>query len=139
MTNYLKVLYDEQVLLMDRTFTKNASIVGSREYEMLQDARKAYPQFEVKTRTIKKNHAKESYLGLTYSYMENYILTHESAETVEEVMKEFKEMLFISKCHSTAHRYPTIKKWFLDRYKEIKQFGVSEVKMGVYEGTKASA
>ena len=35
-------------------------------------------------------------------------------------------MKLISKCHSKAFRYPTIKAWFLDRFPEIKAFGVKE-------------
>lgn len=33
-------------------------------------------------------------------------------------------MILISKCHSKAFRYPVIKAWFLDRYPEIKMFGL---------------
>ena len=132
MTNYLKVLHDTNVLLMDKAFAKNSSIVGSREYEMLQDARKAYPNYKVETRKIKRNSAKENYKGLTYEFMERYILTHEPAETLTEVLDEFSEMLLISKCHSKAFRYPVIKSWFIEKYPEIKEFGMSKLKVVMY-------
>lgn len=132
MTNYLKVLHDTNVLLMDKAFAKNSSIVGSDEYNLLQDARKAYPEYKVQTRKIKKNKAKECYKGLTYDFMEDYILTHELAETVDEVWNEFSELLLISQCHSTAFRYPVIKRWFLDKYPEIKKYGMPKPKVVVY-------
>lgn len=140
MTNYLKVIEKENgenVLLMDKAFAKNASIVGSREYEMLQDARKAYPEYKVKTRKIKRNEAKECYKGLTYDFMEDYILTHEPAETLDEVFNEFSEMLLISQCHSKAFRYPVIKRWFLDKYPEIKRYGMPKPKVVIYNSKES--
>lgn len=80
--------------------------------------------FTVEVKTIKRNSAKECYKGLNYEFMEDYIRTHETKETVVEVLSEFEEMLLISQCHSKAFRYPTIKKWFLEKYPEIVQFGM---------------
>ena len=51
--------------------------------------------------------------------MENYIMTHTNAE---KRMAEYKELKLISECHSS--RYPQIKNWFLDKYPEVKQYGV---------------
>lgn len=127
MTNYLKVDYENNSLVMDRTFAKSAQIAGSNEYRLLQEARSSYPTFKVTLRHIKKNSAKECYKGLTYAYMEDYIRTHESLKTVNAVLHEFEEMLLVSKCHSQAFRYPTIKKWFLEKYPEIAKFGMPKV------------
>ena len=123
MTNYLRIDVAKSRLVMDKTFSKNAAIAGSREYKILQDARRDYEGFTVVTRQIKRNPNKECYKGLTYQYMEDYILTHELDETVNEVLEEFYEMRLIAECHSLAFRYPTIKKWFLNKYPEIKFFG----------------
>lgn len=60
---------------------------------------------------------------MTYAYTEDYILTHEPAETVAAVLNEFEEMQVIAACHSQAFRYPVIKKWFLAKYPEIENFG----------------
>ena len=35
-------------------------------------------------------------------------------------------MKLISQCHSKGFRYPVIKSWFLERFPEIKEFGVEE-------------
>ncbi len=64
-----------------------------------------------------------SYKGLTYQYMEDYIITHESDETREAVLEEYNELRLITQCHSKAFRYPVIKKWFLAKYPEIANFG----------------
>lgn len=57
--------------------------------------------------------------------MRNYIKLHELKP--EKMLAELEEMILISKCHSNGYRYPTIKKWFLDNYKEVQMFGVDQV------------
>ena len=123
MTNYAKVDHTNRRIVMDRTFAKNAEIVGSTEYEKLQACRKDYPTYTVVRREIKKNPNQVRYGGLTYQYMEDYIMTHESRETLNAVLDEFNEMLLISRGYSKAFRYPTIKRWFLLKYPEFAEFG----------------
>ena len=126
MKNYLKVDIANARLVMDRTFAKNCAIAGSAEYNLLQSARKDYPNFTVEQRTIKRNANKECYRGLTYEYMKKYIASHESEETTDAVLAELEEMILISKCHSMGYRYPTIKAWFLAKYPEIATFGMDD-------------
>ena len=121
MKNTLKINHENRTLVMDRTFAKAASFVGSNEYNLLQDARRDYPSYQVTLRSIKKKEDKESYRGLTYKYMEDYIRTHASAAPN---MAEFQQQLLLAKCHSI--RYPNIKNWFLAKYPEVKQFGIQK-------------
>ena len=125
MKNTLKIDFENSRIVMDRTFAKNVQNTNSEEYRHLQQVRKDYPTFAVVARQIKKNPNKECYKGLTYEYMENYITTHEEGENRVLVLKEFAEQRLISECHSKAHRYPVIKKWFLDKYPEIANFGMA--------------
>lgn len=123
MTNFAKVDHANRRIVMDRTFAKNAEYVGSPEYNKLQLCRRDYPEYTVVRRTIKKNSRQERYGGLTYSYMEDYIRTHETEETGPVVLAEYWEMRLTAEGHSRAFRYPTIKQWFLERYPEYAQFG----------------
>lgn len=125
MKNVLKVDFKEMEIIMDRTFAKLCVNTSSVEYAHLQEVRRDYPDFKVITRTIKKNTQKETYKGLTCEYMEDYILRHETEETALNVIKEFNELRNISKCHKQGLRYPTIKKWFLNKYPEVAEFGVA--------------
>jgi hypothetical protein len=125
MKNTLKINHDERKIIMDRTFAKFAENTRSEEYAHLQQVRKDYPSYAVILRKIKKNPNKKTYNKLTYQYMEDYIATHETPEQEKEVLAEFHDMIFISQCHSKAYRYPTIKKWFLNRYPEITDYGVA--------------
>ena len=133
MTNILKVDHKKKMLIMDKSFANNSSIFGSRESQMLEEARRAYPTYSVARRQIKKNSNQEHYNGLTYEYMRWYIETHEEGEKLTATIKEFDELLLISKCHSKGKRYPTIKKWFLEQYKEVKTFGMSEEELEAFK------
>lgn len=121
----LKVLYAENVIEMNKAFAKMVENPFSEEYAFLQKIRQDYPEYTVRTREIKKNPRKESYAGLTYQYMRDYILLHAAPEEKAAIMAEFDELLLISRCHSKAQRYPVIKKWFLAKYPEIVQFGMA--------------
>ena len=123
MNSKLRIDFEKKRIIMDRTFSMNCRNTASDEYAQLQNVRRDYPTYRVETRQIKKNPKKKTYKGLTYEYMEDYILMHEVGEARREVLAEFHEMQIISECHSKAYRYPVIKNWFLSRYPEIVDFG----------------
>jgi len=120
MKNTLRLNHETRAIVMDRTFAKFAANTMSQEYAHLQRVRMDYPTYTVEQRHIKKTPAKECYKGLTYTYMKEYIITHGTKDD----LKIYDEMKLISECHSKAFRYPVIKSWFLERFPEIKTFGV---------------
>lgn len=126
MKNRLWIDFAENRIMMDRTFAEKCRDTRSAEYEHLQRVRQDYPEFAVQRRAIKKNTSKETYAGLTYGYMEHYIITHEEADTRASVLAEFNELRLISECHKRSRRYPTIKKWFLEKYPQIAEFGMEQ-------------
>lgn len=126
MKNTLKVDFEKKLIVMDRTFAKLCQNVKSDEYGILQTTRKDYPDFAVVRKQIKKNSAKESYKGLTYDYMREYISTHESADRASLMLEKLENMIAITHCHSQAYRYPVIKRWFLETYPDVKSFGIDE-------------
>ena len=123
MKNTLKLNHAKREIVMDATFARNAENTMSPEYTHLQTVRRDYPEYTVIRRTIKRNANKESYKGLTYEFMETYIMSHGKPETRIANLREFNEMRLIAECHSQAFRYPVIKSWFLDMYPEVKNFG----------------
>lgn len=125
--NTIKIDFANNRIIIDKTFAKKASDVRSEEYALLQQVRNDYPAYIVVVREIKKNPKKESYKGLTYKYMRNYIDTFETEENRQEVHAEMDKMIFISQCHSQSKRYPVIRKWFLEKYPEVKEFGVMPI------------
>lgn len=120
MKNTLRLDHENGTIIVDRTFAKLSQNTMSNEYKHLQEVRRDYPAYTVIRKTIRKNTNKESYKGLTYGYMEEYIMTHRTkSQTSAEIMAEYDEMRIIADCHSKAYRYPVIKRWFLEKYPEI--------------------
>ena len=123
----MKVFYAEGIIEMNTTFAKMTQNPLSDEYALLQKPRMETPAFTVRRRQLKTNPKKDTYKGLTYEYMEHYIGTHEPDNQVDEVLAHFEELKLISQCHGKRLRYPNIKKWFLNRYPDVAQFGMEPV------------
>ena len=124
MKNTLKIDFSNKTIVMDRTFAERVKDTRSDEYLHLQTVRQDYPDYMVITRTIKRNPNKETYRGLTYEFMENYILNHGDDATVQKALAEYRELRLIAKCHGKGKGYPVIKQWFLEKYDEIEEFGM---------------
>ena len=122
----IRINREKNEVVMTRRFSQKADDPRTQEFRILQEVKATYPDIIVRNHTIKKNPNKECYRGLTYEYMREYISTHENAITVNTVLAELDEMILISKCHSKGFRYPTIKKWFLEKYPNIEKFGKEE-------------
>ena len=129
MTNTLTINHANRTIIMDRTFAKFAANTMTEEYAHLQNVRRDYPNYQVVQRHIRTNSNKKTYKGLTYEYMEDYIMTHGPNETRLANYKEFNEMRVISECHGKAFRYPVIKIWFMEKYPEIANYGLIEVEV----------
>ncbi len=118
----IRVNYAERKIILSSAFVKKAFVHGTDEYKALQAVRNDYPDFRLVMRKFKTNTKQEHYRGLTYEFMRDYIGDHEADPN--PVLEELDKQIGISKCHSLNKRYPTIKKWFLNRYPEIAQFGI---------------
>ena len=114
----IRINREKNEVVMTRRFSQKADDPRTQEFRILQEVKATYPDIIVRNHTIKKNPNNE--------YMREYISTHENAITVNTVLAELDEMILISKCHSKGFRYPTIKKWFLEKYPNIEKFGKEE-------------
>lgn len=139
MANTLKLDHENGLIVMDRVFAKKSENTMSNEYAHLQNVRRDYPMYTVVRHTIKKNANKETYRGLTYDFMRYYIDKYEPKKTKETVKYELETKIEISKCHAVNRRYPTIKKWFLEKYPEVALFGMTDAELSEYEETKRKA
>lgn len=118
MTSAIRINHFKKEILISKSFEKAANNPNSTEYQDLMEIRKNHPDYTIVQRAIKSPLKKDTYKGLTYEYMENYINAHGG----EAELKEFEELRLISKCHRKGLRYPTIKKWFLAKYPDISDF-----------------
>ncbi len=106
---------------LTKTFATKASRYGSDEYKLLQDARHDYPDFKVITAT--RTASKSSFKGLTFEYMEQYILTHDEKGTImEEYLMLRGESEDGDEILMGSASYMEVKDWFLATYPAIAEF-----------------
>lgn len=109
--------FEKKTITVTKEFYKKAREYESPEYNSMMRVCREYADYALIVYSIKKKEDKESYRGLTYQYMEEYIRMHNNAEVN---MNAFKELRHQAECHSI--RYPVIKKWFLETYPELVEF-----------------
>lgn len=135
--NPARIDYENKQIILYKWFAEKAKNPRNKEYKMLVEYVKNFPNFNVIIREdIEINSKQEHYNGLSYEYMKWYIEKYEPKETKEEVLSELKYKIDISKCHSKGRRYPAIKKWFLEKYEAVKTFGMTKAEMEEFEKYK---
>ena len=117
MKGTIRLHHLEKNIYISNSFARAAMNITSEEYKTLREVMDNHPDYAILKREIKKNPQKESYRGLTYEYMDNYIASHDESG---EIMKTYTELRLRAECHSI--RYAHIKKWFLGVYPEINDF-----------------
>lgn len=115
----LAIDHAEKKIIMNCNFAKRQSDTESAEFKRIQQLHLEFPDYKIVKKQVKKKENKEAYKGLTYEYMERYI----TARGDNAGMAKYNDLRFVSQCHSV--RYPAIKKWFLETYPEIAQYGAS--------------
>ncbi|MDD6039802.1 MAG: hypothetical protein PUD63_01220 [Clostridia bacterium] len=109
---------------LTKTFATASSKFGTPEYDQLQLARKDYPNYKVVTiaRKAPKND-KPTFKGLTYEYMEKYILTHDDDK--HTIMNEYLALRGESEAEEnleTSFSYQEMKDWFLDKFSAFNEY-----------------
>ncbi len=133
----MKLDYKKQTITLGKKFAKLSSVPGSPEYMELAQVKEDFPRYKLVIREIKKNKRKESYKGLTYDYMREYIRHTEPSKTRETILAELEENILRSRCHSSGFRYPVIKSWFLERYPEVKSICISQESKDTLDDNKS--
>ena len=117
MKGTIRLNHFEKNIYISASFENAARKLTSEEYKLLRQVQTDHPDYRLVRREIKKNPNKESYCGLTYEYMDNYIATHDESGDIKRI---YDELRLRAECHSI--RYAHIKKWFLSVYPEINDF-----------------
>lgn len=117
--NIFTINFTNNTISGSKSALKKASNPASDEYKELTAKMAAHPTFKVVEK--EPNAKKNTYEGLNFPMMRAYISTLHNAE---EMMAEFEtaKAMFNGK-------YPLMKKWFLDTFKDdADTFKVSEAK-----------
>ena len=127
----MTINFNNHAIEMTKKFAKAAAKFGSEEYKQLQEARHDYPNFKVVTVSRKASSQKESYKGLTYSYMESYIEAHDDEE--KSIMAEYEMLRGLSQEAQEALAEPCsyneMKEWFLKKFPAIASFHEARAKL----------
>ena len=104
---------------------KAAGKIGTAEFDELKNYLAMYPGFEVQIKAPAKR--KVEFRGLDYNYMRTYIQKHDDEDG--KIMAEFRELIAQDKKdkvegaeHLEAAGYLDVKKWFLAKFPEIKEY-----------------
>ena len=123
----LNVNIENQTIEMTKAFAKKASKYGSDEYKLLQEARKENPECKVVVgvrKNTKKSANKSVYSKLTYSFMRQYIESHDDEK--KSIMTEFLELRAktakAEEMLAEAESFQTIKKWFLKKFPVFEEY-----------------
>ncbi len=121
--NNVTINHVTKEIVISKQFNTRAKRYNTPEYKELLNVIKDFPSYEVKVRTTNSrvNRKADSYKGLTYSYMETYVRSHdkdglkykEFIALLPSRAKGFnKEDSVILKDQS----YGVVKKWFLSTF-----------------------
>ena len=120
----MTINYTTHTIMMTKKFAKAAEKFGSEEYKNLQEARRDNPNFKIVVVSRKTTTKKDTYKGLTYSYMETYIKAHDDDQ--HSIMAEYEMLRGISEAAKEALAKPCsyneVKTWFLKTYPAIANF-----------------
>ena len=109
---------------MTKKFAAAARKFGTKQYRDLQEARRDYPNFKVVTITRKDTGCQDTYKGLTYKFMEDYIQKHDDAE--QSIMAEYLTLRGQSEAAKEnllePYSYNEMKTWFLKTFPAIAEF-----------------
>lgn len=115
----------KKTIEMSKAEAKAAGKIGSDKFNELREYMEIYPTFTIDIKAPAKR--KVEFRGLTYDYMKNYILKHDNEKG--EIMAEFRELIAQDKKdkiegaeHLEAAGYLDVKKWFLAKFPEIKEY-----------------
>ena len=112
----ISVNFNNQTIVMTNAFAKKASDPRTAEHRQLKEMKKAFPTYTEVRHTIKKT-KKESYKGLNYDFMFDYINRYVEESKIEKAIEDLEEQIYLTKCHTS--KFPTVRKWFLETYPEI--------------------
>ena len=114
--------YEKKTIEMTKAEAKRAGDISSSEYAELEKIRTSFPNYEIVIKKTTKR--KETFKGLSYEYMENYIRNHDDNEN--SLLEEFytlrgyvngKKNDFVDQAS-----YGEVKNWFLLKFPEIAEF-----------------
>ena len=123
----MKAIIEAKAIEMNKTEAKAAGRFNSEAFKELAELRAAFPDFRI---VVKSTKSKDNMKGLTVSYMEKYISSHDDEDGT--IMSEFQMLRGLDEDGNESEiaeavSYGELKMWFLSKYPEAERFEVSEI------------
>lgn len=116
--------FPKRSIIASATTLKKARNPQSAECKMLLRMMSEHPDFEVAEKTIQKKPSKQTYKGLTFGTMEDYIQTQPNSK---DEIRKYEVVRRIAKIKGSE--YALTKKWFLNAYPAYKEKAIVEQEM----------
>ena len=116
--------FPKHSIIASATTLKKARNPQSAECKILLRMMSEHPDFEVAEKTIQKKPGKQTYKGLTFGTMEDYIQTQSNSKKQLAVYQAVRRMAKIK-----GKEYALTKKWFLNAYPAYKEKAIVEQEM----------
>lgn len=116
--------FPKRSIIASATTLKKARNPQSAECKMLLRMMSEHPDFEVAEKTIQKKPGKQTYKGLTFQAMTDYIKTQANSEAE---IRKYEVVRRIAKIKGSE--YALTKKWFLNAYPAYKEKAIVEQEM----------
>ncbi|MCD7725327.1 MAG: hypothetical protein LUI12_07220 [Clostridiales bacterium] len=112
-TKGYKIKFDTKEIIITKKFSKAAGTIGTTEYGEMCKLRNDYGDFHIIIKSIEKKENKVAYKGLSVEEMRRFIKTNRSQDELDL----FKKVVELQE--GNKGKYAAVKKWFLDRYKDM--------------------
>lgn len=116
--------FPKRSIIASATTLKKARNPQSAECKILLRMMSEHPDFEVAEKTIQKKPGKQTYKGLTFGTMEDYIQTQDNSKKQLAIYQAVRRMAKIK-----GKEYALTKKWFLNAYPTYKEKAIVEQEM----------
>lgn len=118
----MNINFEARTIEMTKAEAKEAGRFNSEKYIELKEIRSEFPTFRIITKNAPKK--KDTYKGLTYTYMAQYIETHTKSGDIRRT--EFAQMSGyvngVKIAFAETATYGEVKAWFLLRFPEIEEY-----------------
>lgn len=133
----MTINFENNTIEMTKAEAKEAGKFNSEKYLELKEIRAEFPTFRIVTKAAPKKN--NTYKGLTYLYMEQYIETH--AKDDGKIKSEFEQLVGREegkkKNFTETAKYGEVKAWFLETFTEFVEFNKKTAELR--EGRKERA
>lgn len=119
--NLFALDFTKSSIVASATTLRKARNPESPECKALQQMMAEYPGFHVRKKKINKKNGKQTYKGLTFQAMTDYIKTQANSEAE---IRKYEVVRRIAKIKGSE--YSLTKKWFLNAYPAYKEKAIVE-------------